>query len=152
MELTNGIFFVSFFWQKVRTMKIRTSKTKKNIENESTHQNYESHFDHFVKSLPWIPRHVGGQVRVSQVTLGYVTLSQVRLSQVIKFLTLIFQCQNTIGRFYLLRITYGYQGPWGVRLGSASLSQVRLGWVRLGQVRLCQVRLYKGRLNQFKKA
>jgi hypothetical protein len=28
-------------WEKVRTTKIRTSKTKKNIKNASTHQNIE---------------------------------------------------------------------------------------------------------------
>ncbi len=46
---------------------------------------------------------------------------------------------------YLWRITYGYQGLWGVRLVSVRLGQFRLGQVRLhydklGQVRLGQVK------------
>ncbi len=42
---------------------------------------------------------------------------------------------------YLWHITYGYQGLWGVRLGSVRFGQVRLGYVRLHQVKLGQVRL-----------
>ena len=37
------------------------------------------------------------------------------------FLRLMFQCQNAIGRFNLWCSTYGYQGLWGVRLGSVRL-------------------------------
>jgi hypothetical protein len=52
------------------------------------------------------------------------------------FLRLMFQRQNAIGRFNLWCSTYGYQGLWGVRLGSVRLGYVRLGWVRIGKVRL----------------
>ncbi len=48
----------------------------------------------------------------------------------------------------LWRITYGYQGLWGVRLGSVRLGQVWLGWVRLGQARLGSITLSQIRLGQ----
>ncbi len=80
-----------------------------------------------------------GQAGLGWVRLGYITLSQDRLGQVKSgqniFLRLMFQRQNAIGRFNLWCSTYGYQGLWGVRLGSVRLGQVRLCKVRLGQDR-----------------
>ncbi len=51
---------------------------------------------------------------------------------------------------YLWRITYGYQGLWGVNLRSIRLGQVRLGQVRLGQARLGSITLSQVRLGQDK--
>jgi hypothetical protein len=42
---------------------------------------------------------------------------------------------------YLWRSTYGYQGLWGVRLGSVRLGLVRIGLVRIGLVRIGLVRI-----------
>ncbi len=113
--------------QSIRTSKvlikvIRTSK----IEKIRTR-----------KSLPmvyylWIIRPVG--VRLGQAVLGQVRSHYVRLGYV-RLKRFIFQCQNAIGRFNLWNITHGYQGLWGVRLGSFRLGQVRLGQVRLNQVK-----------------
>ncbi len=42
---------------------------------------------------------------------------------------------------YLWRITYGYQGLWGVRLGSIRLGQAGFGQVRFHYLKLGQIRL-----------
>ena len=68
--------------EKVRTMKIRTSKAKKNIE---MHQS----------------------IRSSKVSIKVIRMLKVILIRIVKV--------------YQWWITYGYQGLWGVRLGSVRL-------------------------------
>ena len=141
------------FWGKVRTTKIRTSKTKKNIEKIQNHQNIENVHLFSIKVIRtskieninylwritygyqglWGVR-LGsdrlGQVRLGSVRLGQVKLcqfrlGQVRLSQVKKFFKIDFsmpKCHRQVRKdqqptaYY-----YGYQGLWGVRLGSVRL-------------------------------
>jgi hypothetical protein len=69
-------------WEKVRTTKITTSKTKKNSENSVDDQNVES--------------------------VHLFSIKVIRTSKI-----------KNIN--YLWRITYGYQGLWGFRLGSIRL-------------------------------
>ena len=71
-----------FLWEKVRTTKITTSKTKKNSENSVDDQNVES--------------------------VHLFSIKVIRTSKI-----------KNIN--YLWRITYGYQGLWGLRLGSIRL-------------------------------
>ncbi len=93
-----------------------------------------------------------GQAGLGQDRLSYVNLGQVRLSQVRKFFKIDFsmpKCHRQVQKDQLLiAYYYGYQGLWGVGLGSVRLGQVWLGLVRLGQARLGQVWLGLVRLGQ----
>ncbi len=99
--------------EKVRTMKIRTSKFKKNIENVSKHQNIESVF---------LDHHYFYNQNIESVFLVHHYYDNQNIE---KNIEIDFRCSDfTYGVKkdhnvenqninYLWRITYGYQGLWG---------------------------------------
>jgi hypothetical protein len=69
------------------------------------------------------------KIRTSKVKKNIKNFKRIRTSKVsIKRIRML-KDQNDIN--YLWRSTYGYQGLWGVRLGSVRLGLVRFGYITL---------------------
>ena len=108
-------YYSGLFWkrkqifprERVTTTKIRTSKFKKNIENVSKHQNIESVFlVHHYYDNQNVKKNI--KIKTFDVLILPMASKKIRTSKI-----------ENIN--YLWRITYGYQGLWGVRLGSVRL-------------------------------
>jgi hypothetical protein len=74
------------------------------------------------------------KIRTSKVKKNIENLKRIRTVKV--SITRIRTSKDQNDDNYLWRSTYGYQGLWGVRLGSVRLGLVRIGWVKLGYITL----------------
>ena len=109
------------FREKVRTTNITTSKTKKISENSVDNQNIEkiyisdqnveSQKDQNVENVFWVDHYYD------------ITTTTKKDFRRCDFTYGVKKDQNVENKNinYLWRITYGYQGLWGVRLGAISL-------------------------------
>jgi hypothetical protein len=94
-------------WEKVTTRNFTMSKFKKNIEKSSKHQNIKSVFlVHPYYDNQNVEKNIN--IKTFDVLILPMASKKIRTSKI-----------ENIN--YLWRITYGYQGLWGVRLGSVRL-------------------------------
>ncbi len=97
----------AFYWVKGTTTNFTTSKFKKNNEKSSKHQNIKSVFlvHHYYNN-----QNVEKNIKIKTFDVLILPMASKKIR------TLKIENIN-----YLWRITYGYQGLWGVRLGSVRL-------------------------------